>query len=248
MVIEQEELAWDIPRFKRLTSRKLRSGDWVEFVSDVNYIIHKGHMGHVLGDRPLGQTAYSQKCIGYIVGCECGALIVPQASMLKKILYWGGRWLPARGTGDKTWIVERRALALLRDAEIAISIKMALALLRDAEAVDYVTDLLLRAGEDGAFPARCGDMLADKYGILYPAERAPSSLMQIGDSYHFSKQRALQIIVKSLRALGKYHRNMAAAPYLMQHNNYSDIEEESDSVVEDDAPVPWMDGIFTDED
>ena len=224
MVIEQEELAWDIPRFKRLTSRKLRSGDWVEFVSDVNYIIHKGHMGHVLGDRPLGQTAYSQKCIGYIVGCECGALIVPQASMLKKIL--------SRGTVDKTWIVERRALALLRDAE----------------AVDYVTDLLLRAGEDGAFPARCGDMLADKYGILYPAERAPSSLMQIGDRYHFSKQRALQIIVKSLRALGKYHRNMAAAPYLMQHNNYSDIEEESDSVVEDDAPVPWMDGIFTDED
>ena len=53
MVIEQEELAWDIPRFKRLTSRKLRSGDWVKFVSDVNYIIHKGHMGHVLGDRPL---------------------------------------------------------------------------------------------------------------------------------------------------------------------------------------------------
>ena len=226
-----EELAWDIPRFKRLTSRKLRSGDWVELVSDVNYIIHKGHMGHVLGDRPLGQTAYSQKCIGYIVGCECGALIVPQASMLKKIL--------SRGTVDKTWIVERRALALLRDAEIPIWTTVS---------IDYVTDLLLRAGEDGAFPARCGDMLADKYGILYPAERAPSSLMQIGDRYHFSKQRALQIIVKSLRALGKYHRNMAAAPYLMQHNNYSDIEEESDSVVEDDAPVPWMDGIFTDED
>jgi tRNA G10 N-methylase Trm11 len=42
-------------------------------------------------------------------------------------------------------------------------------------------------------------------------------------------------------------KRLGAVPYPMQHNNYSDIEEESDSIVEDDAPVPWMDGMFNED-
>ena len=165
-----------MPSTKRYISpRKFFSGEIVEFTSTTKYAKHQFHLGIVKKIIIRRVPYYSTT---YMVDCECGARLIPEAPQLSLVV------AP----------LERPNIASVSNARNTYFLKQ-LGLDQKTDSVpieDQVEDLLSRLTE------REKDILTLRYGLDGSYNR---TLQQIGDMQGVTRERIRQVESKAMHRL-----------------------------------------------